>query len=227
MAIIDGDESIPDWVSLSQLVNWLVLAERPSSGVMDRARRAARDADWEEWERRPDSFGRAKLAILAKLNRGLLTAEGRMSRTPIRPENDWKFRTYVDHAIDHELIPPEAWSHDGIVWVRGSLLTCDLEYADVRIGKADFIRHFAPDSAPFDQASRPPYSTPYLDLMFEAIRELDITCNRQPKHETLVEWFQSRMIGGRPVSLNQAKAMASFVRLTEMSKGGNKKISPV
>jgi len=71
----------------------------------------------------------------------------------------------------------------------------------------------------------PEYTTPYIELMKQAIVELKITKENQPKVETeLVPWFEERLkkIEGKDKVNNKAKLMATFVRLPEAQIGGNK-----
>ncbi|MBF0326911.1 MAG: hypothetical protein HQL42_17820 [Alphaproteobacteria bacterium] len=211
---------LPDWISLSQIVNWLVLGERPLEGELDKARRASRGADWEEWERRREMFERAKLAILAVMHLGKIVAFGRISTQAASQDGDWKFRNYVDHADEFEEIPSGRWTHDGIAWARGTLLTPIAEYAGVRIRQSDFIRHFAPEEADATDISTSGYSTPYLRLMIEAIESNKISNEFQPVHGDLVAWFMEKTINGMPVSQHMAKSMATFVRLPESARRG-------
>ena len=223
---MDQSTPLPEWISLSQVVNWLVLGERPMPPVLDKARRIGRYPDWEAWEKKPEAFHEAKFAIFSKLHMGRLEAFGRISRRTTTPDNNWKHRTYVEFDQNFTLIPSEYWTSEGIVWVRGSLLTEDAEYAEIRVQRIDFVEHFAPTESVGLARSPSAYTTPYLDLMFEAIAEQQISEHKQPKHETLVSWFRERSIDGKPISENQAKAMASFVRLPDRATGGLTKQPP-
>lgn len=68
------------------------------------------------------------------------------------------------------------------------------------------------------------YSTPYIDLMYSAIEKFNISNDNQEKHDVLVEWFKLQIVDGTKVSENEAKKLASFVRLPSSKKGGNKKL---
>lgn len=61
------------------------------------------------------------------------------------------------------------------------------------------------------------YSTPYIDLMIRAIKELKIDKENQPAKSQIENWFKdkSSLITGR-----DASSMATFVRLPEKKKGG-------
>lgn len=72
------------------------------------------------------------------------------------------------------------------------------------------------------------YTTPYLELMKQAINELRISEENQPKsQEVLIPWFEDKLM---PIEKsdkvnNKAKMMSTFVRLPESATGGNKTIS--
>jgi hypothetical protein len=67
------------------------------------------------------------------------------------------------------------------------------------------------------------YTTPYLDLMQRAIDELRISATSQPKKETVVAWFREQTVDHQPISDNFARHLATFVRLPESQRGGNRK----
>jgi hypothetical protein len=69
------------------------------------------------------------------------------------------------------------------------------------------------------------YTTPYLELMQQAIAELGISAANQPKKDDVLEWFRGRKVGGIPLSENHICYLASFVRLPHSQKGGNRKWS--
>ena len=56
-----------------------------------------------------------------------------------------------------------------------------------------------------------------------AIVEHAITAGSQPKKETLVAWFKAQQINGAPVSESIAGYLATFVRVPEAQRGGNRK----
>lgn len=64
------------------------------------------------------------------------------------------------------------------------------------------------------------YTTPYLDLMRQAIERFGICEANQEKKELLVDWFQRQEIGGELVSGKLADAMATLVRLPASQRGG-------
>lgn len=71
------------------------------------------------------------------------------------------------------------------------------------------------------------YSSPYIELMQEAIQCFGISESNQPKKDLeLVPWFEEQSSETLRISNNMAKMMATFVRLPESQIGGNKKIIP-
>jgi hypothetical protein len=74
--------------------------------------------------------------------------------------------------------------------------------------------------APAALIGRPAYSTPQLNLMYEAIAALGISEANQPKAEELRQWFEAR-----GVSNNIATAMVTIIRSPKLSRGGQRKIS--
>ena len=63
------------------------------------------------------------------------------------------------------------------------------------------------------------YTTPYLDLLKQAIIHFEITDSRQPKVEELKAWFLAHQAADKPLSDRLAGAMATIVRRPEMQGG--------
>ena len=74
------------------------------------------------------------------------------------------------------------------------------------------------------QLDAPSYTTPYLELMQEAIRHFGLTALHQEKKEVLSDWFRTQRIEGEPVSKNLADAMATLIRLPSAQRGGAKRV---
>lgn len=69
------------------------------------------------------------------------------------------------------------------------------------------------------------YSTPYMDLMFRAIQELEITSDHQPVKKVIEHWFEQQYINGQKLSQRDIQSLASFVRMPGTRKGGTRKPS--
>jgi hypothetical protein len=105
-----------------------------------------------------------------------------------------------------------------------------MEYADIFLVFDDCKQHLHDDvlahretaEAVDEKVSDSDYSTPYIDLMRQAIDEFEITAENQPIKETLVEWFLAQEVDGQRVSRATAEYLASFVRLPSSRTGGNR-----
>lgn len=80
--------------------------------------------------------------------------------------------------------------------------------------------HPESDPIPPSSDSPPEYSSPYMKLMQQAIREFEISDSMQPKAEALEDWFKLKEVDGLQVSERLAKSMATLLRLPRMQKGG-------
>ncbi len=72
----------------------------------------------------------------------------------------------------------------------------------------DYIESYSRDGS---------YSTPYIDLMLRAIKELEIDNDNQPVKDQIEAWLEEH---GSGLSGRDIERMASFVRLPEKRKGG-------
>jgi hypothetical protein len=61
------------------------------------------------------------------------------------------------------------------------------------------------------------YTTPYIDLIFKAIRELNISAENQPLKKHIVEWLLQQ---NPDLSERETSMIATILRLPEMKKGG-------
>ncbi len=74
----------------------------------------------------------------------------------------------------------------------------------------------------------PEYTTPYMQLMFDAIQHFNITKDNQPEVKNLKSYFETELREikedpNRGSPSNKAKVMATLLRLPEKQKGGNTK----
>ncbi len=67
------------------------------------------------------------------------------------------------------------------------------------------------------------YTSPYIELMKQAIIKNKISKSKQGKKESLTDWFMNQSSTDVPISKNMAKMMATIIRLPESQKGGLKK----
>ena len=101
-------------------------------------------------------------------------------------------------------------------------------YTCLRIRTRDLLKQFNLSVDAYQQHEalyKPKYTTPYLSVMNEAIEHFNITKDNQPKvTEHLIPWLEQRIkeVTGEKNTNNKAKMMATFVRLPESQKGGNR-----
>lgn len=110
---------------------------------------------------------------------------------------------------------------------RDRIRSNNSEYADVMFVLDDVRQELrdeilAARGEDNQEATESSYTTPYIELMHEAIHQFEIDPDNQPIKETLVEWFLERQIAGQKVSRATAEYLASFVRLPESRTGGNR-----
>lgn len=68
------------------------------------------------------------------------------------------------------------------------------------------------------------YTSPYIELMLEAINANHLSNTDQSKKDSLKDWFIKNAPEGIAISDKKADMMATLVRLPESGVGGNKKI---
>jgi hypothetical protein len=79
-----------------------------------------------------------------------------------------------------------------------------------------------------DKPTPPPaanggYSSPFMQLMCEAIHHFNISEQRWPKKDEMERYFCAQKLpDGTPISRNQARYLASFCRPLAAMSGGNK-----
>jgi hypothetical protein len=170
--------------------------------------------------------------LMELLRDGSIRATGRKSDTQQGHAERWQIQRYKQHSKMREYIDASFWSL--AVFARSSynqLNTAraeDCEYTDIRLVFDDCLKHLAGDVASHKVTDgiedSPPseYSTPYINLMWRAIDEFEISAENQPIKDNLVEWFLDQEIAGQKISQITANYLASFVRLPESRTGGNR-----
>lgn len=128
---------------------------------------------------------------------------------------DLKLYDYDDHLFDIDQKDAEekriksfyasrVKPKEFVEWLK--VLTLDIPVLQGNIEK-DVELHFKAEG----------YSTPYIDLMIKAIKELKISNNNQPLKKNILEWFNEQNMD---LSKREKDALATFIRLPEMKKGG-------
>ena len=159
-------------------------------------------------------------------------------------KSNWKTQQYLKPRSERIIIPNDDWKREHILkstywdmWMR----IPDKQYSKIYVSVDDFkqltnmsllgargqygnrflYKLVDPECEELTSTDMQ-YLPPYIILMFEAISEFQIDKNNQPLHETLVEWFETQEVDGKKVSNNEAKKLASFVRVPSAQKGGNR-----
>jgi hypothetical protein len=161
-----------------------------------------------------------------------IRATGRLSETKKGPVKRWQVQQYKQHSKVRSYIDTEFWSTAVIIKAYFGFQTARAdgrEYTDILLVLEDCVKHLGADVAAHDRDLEPErrseptnYSTPYIELMWQAIDHFKISGENQPIKDTLVEWFRSKEIAGQKVSKATAEYLASFVRLPESRLGGNR-----
>lgn len=156
----------------------------------------------------------------------------------------WNKQRYTDHGPERTYIP-KALFEDQYYYIRENIVFPNMygriprailrwrygEYKDVYSVNEDMdegIIEYIEDKkrqARLALNSLPEvrsYSTPYIELLIMAISKFDISKQNQPLHKELVAWFLQQTVDGQEISVHQAKMLATFVRLPEAQRGGNR-----
>jgi hypothetical protein len=171
--------------------------------------------------------------IMSLIKEGHIRATGRVSETKKGSASRWQTQQYKEHSKVRRYIEVDFWQSAIVVKNRlgfNAARNERSEYTDILLVLEDCINCLAEDvkaHAKTVEAEDPPtnysgYSTPYIDLMWQAINHFKISDENQPIKETLVEWFLSQKIAGQKISRATAEYLASFIRLPTSRLGGNR-----
>lgn len=165
--------------------------------------------------------------IQIALRDGDLHAVGRLSTERAASwlsENDgWRY-----HSGRHGSITPEQWRAGQPGTGSNTLNLLDGHFIDIRVPRFmvraiwPVIEIPAPQPTP-DPVTGAIYTTPYLELLQQAIAANRVTQGDQCKKELLSDWFKAQLVEGEPVSQNLADAMATLIRLPASQRGGAKR----
>lgn len=166
--------------------------------------------------------------IQIALRDGDLHAVGRLSTERAaswHSENDgWRY-----HSGRHSSIAPEQWRAGQPSRGANTLNLLDGHFIDIRVPRFMVlaiwpVMEVAPSQPTPDPATGAIYTTPYLELLQQAIAANGITQGYQCKKELLSDWFRGQTVDGEPLSQNLADAMATLVRLPSSQRGGAKRV---
>jgi len=174
----------------------------------------------------------ATAKVMSLVRQGSIRTTGRMSETKKGSAARWQVQQYKQHSKVRSYIEVEFWRTAIIVKSHLGFQTARVEgreYTDILLVFEDCVKHLADEVAAHrDDAdveavpAEPDYSTPYIDLMWQAIDHFKISSENQPIKDNLVEWFRTHEIEGQKVSRATAEYLASFVRLPASRLGGNR-----
>jgi len=153
----------------------------------------------------------ATAKIMDLIRRGQIRATGRMSETKKGSAARWQVQQYKQHSKVRTYIEPEFWRSAVVLKIHLGFKTARVdgkEYTDILLVFEDCVKHLADEVAAHQKdldvtserivAARD-YSTPYIDLMWQAIDHFGITDENQPIKDNLVEWFLAREIAGQKI----------------------------
>ena len=176
---------------------------------------------------REAAISQAGREIQIALRDGDLLARGRLSTTQSLP---WSHELdgWDLHSGHHSTISPEQWLSGRANMMRGTLTMFDGQFIDIRVSRFMVLaiwQVIVPPELPVptDPSTGKPYTTPYMELLDRAIRELKITQRDQCKKEWIADWFRKQSIEGEQLSQNLADAMATLIRLPSSQRGGAKR----
>ncbi len=171
---------------------------------------------------------RARDGLLMALRDGYIRATGRLSTTAAMFVDPATERSWRLHASDPSLITTTEWRCGEFNFSRGDLTGPAWQYIQIEVPEF-MVKAIWQDDAP--EPAQPPreatamsYTTPYLELMQEAIMHFGLTDKYQSKKENLSDWFFGKRIDGEPISRNIANSMATLIRLPTAQRGGAKRI---
>jgi hypothetical protein len=187
--------------------------------------------EYQMWNRPQDPMlawkAEAETELLVALRDGDLLARGRFTEERTHGwGNGGSSSGFGLHTGYHSSIRPEQWREGKCSF--GRLTARDWEFIDIRVARF-LVKAIWPDYIP--ETVRPAqgaadviYTTPYLELMQEAIRRFGLTMNSQEKKEVLSDWFKNQLVEGERVSSKLADAMGTLIRLPSAQRGGAKRV---
>lgn len=171
---------------------------------------------------------RARNGLLMALRDGYIRATGRLSTTEALFVDPATERSWRLHASDPSLITTTEWRCGEFNFSRWDLTGPSWQYIQIEVPEF-MVKAMWPDDTPGPaqsprQATAKTYTTPYLELMQEAIMHFGLADDYQSKKENLSDWFFEKRIEGEPISRNIANSMATLIRLPTAQRGGAKRI---
>ena len=202
----------------------LILAQREREAASPRAIQRP------EWAKPDDpvkqSLDDARSELFTALRDGDLHATGRLS-TQRRERYAAGYSTWDFHSGYPQPISPAQWREGRLGFREKNLEYLEGEFIDIRVPRFMVLAIWPEPRIEESQkpATETHYSTPYLELMYSAIRVHGITAEHQSKKDLLVHWYMQHKIDDEPLSNNLADAMATLIRLPQSQRGGAKRMT--
>lgn len=181
------------------------------------------------------TISRARWILFRTLRDSRLEAQGRFSDRHERGwrADDWHEQGWQEHSIQRTSIPMGYWEWEGVDWKTDSVKSFHGEFIGVVIEESAFQALFADQFPKFQDraaavastsitepsSTTRTYTTPYLDLIDEAIRQFGPNGFAREKKQTIVHWLQQHEIEGEKLSAHLAEVMATLLRPPKMKKG--------
>jgi hypothetical protein len=196
MALKDQIPSFPELISARALIHWLAHGSDLFHPITKIYYSTAEQGYAEEL---------ATTKVIDLIKRGLIRATGRMSEEKQGSAPRWQAQRYKQHSKLRTYVEQQFW--ENAIFPKSTYFNTarnnGREYTDIMLVIDDCREHLADDIAANREAhktSTAGYSTPYIELMTQAIGEFEISRENQPIKETLVEWFLSKEISGQKIS---------------------------
>lgn len=172
---------------------------------------------------------KSRESLLVALRDDDVRAVGRFTSTRAEPMYAAQCgRAWAMHSRCSTKITSEQWLEGSYDWVKDSLDLRDGQFIDIQVPRWMVEAFWPPDPKPPPEVGVAGiadlgYTTPYLQLMQQAVADLGISNDNQPIKDNVVDWFRGQKINGVPLSDNHIRHLATFVRLPNVQKGGNRK----
>lgn len=236
---------LSDTANLRQAVQWIIYGWEPYTEPYDKMLHGHGDAVVHSFMNNEEAakITKAQQALFIALRQGHINATADLAEIELHSSYDEDSFHILSHrgVKAKQLIAQERWVFDNIDFADNYLtysahdpetsLAKHYAYIMIELPVSELYAVFPPQlnqeedqvsfatPAPLAPISKG-YTSPYIDLMMKAIKELGITNNHQPVKKVIEAWLQDNApaegLSGRDI-----QAMATFIRLPEKKRGGS------
>ena len=171
-----------------------------------------------------DKLESAKIALIQAIKNHKITVKGQKD-----PKSEYDMYTKFNHpeynylALESEKTISDWGTVLKLYPESNKLVNYRTTYENVKIQTQELKEQF-PAQQSINDLSKNGYSTPYLEIMAEVIKEENITEENQSKKEILTEIMKNKMMERNLDQSDKiAGVMATIIRLPSSQKGRNKK----